>query len=274
MKRSIFAGALLLALAACGSNDTEGGAASGNAAISNARDGAQKAEESVNAPSRAVSQSPLQPKRQRMLESPDDDAMGWLAADWLGLDLPLDKWATERVKRRSQVDEFDTEEATKRELAQLREARAAGADIGRITMTLRGSLSEYDTDYGEFYLKTFTPGSVLTFRPFSRESDNPFSRGVELRFRNGGDASVWSVDAATAKKVADSLDYGRNVKIEATLTIADVTASDSSATILANVDSYDLYATDGRRLAHVDVGTPAGKAGQGQNAASPKEHTS
>lgn len=188
------------------------------------------------------------PAKVGLLIDPGDDALGWLAADWLRLDLPLEEWAAERVDKRWQVDEFNADEARVRELAQLRDARSAAAGVGRLRLTLRGALSEYDADYGEYYLKAFSPGSVFTFRPFQGWSANPFARGITLRLRNGGEASIWEIDPATAQKVADTLGYGRNVRMETKLSIVDVTATDRGAEILADVTGYTLYSRDGERL--------------------------
>jgi hypothetical protein len=199
-----------------------------------------------------------QPARTGVAIDPADDTIGWIAVDWLDIAVPKTEWTEEIVSRQAGVNEFSTDEAVEREATNLDRARTAGAQIGQIRLTIEGTLSNYDAEYGEFYVQPFSPGSRLPFRPFARMTRNPFPDGVEIRFRNGSEASVWKVDRSTAERIADQLGYGRYVRLETSLAIAEVNATGRGAAIITDVQRYQVFSRDGERLGAATFAPGAG----------------
>lgn len=239
---------LALACAACGAPESDSAAPSaGDAAVP------------VGTPvASAPDRPPASSGRTGVAIDPADDTIGWIATDWLDISVPTSEWSEEIASRQLGVNEFSAEEAAQREAVNLDRARSAGTGIGQIRLTIEGKLSNYDAEYGEFYVQPFSPGSRLNFRPFRRMTQNPFPDGVEIRFRNGSDASVWKVDRTTAERIAEQLGFGRYVKLETSLAIVEVNATGRGAAIIADVQRYTLFSSNGERLGAATIVPNAG----------------
>ena len=193
------------------------------------------------------------PERTRLLRQADDDTVGWLVLDWTGGAAPIDRWAEAGVRVGANgTTEFNRAERIAAEAERFVRARDAARGYGRMRVSLRSRLSEYDADYGEFYVSAFSPGSGVVFQPFQQRRPNPLGGGVRISFANAGDAFVLPVPPDEAEALVARLGPYRDVTVNMDLTIEEVNAGADDAEIVARIDRYGL------------VGSGAGGAGGAQ----------
>ena len=196
----------------------------------------------------------------RTLVDPAANALGWVAADWLGLSLPIEDWAERQADGELGVDEFNREAAVARSRAQYESERASAEGVGKLRLTLSGELSEYDRSYGEYYVDTFAPGNRIRFAPFNNLPQNPFPNGVQVSFDNAADFASWPMDASAAQQIARGFEWGRRVTLQTNLRLLDVNSTDRGADIVTRIERAVVVGENGRRLGIIGEPPPSGRA--------------
>ncbi|MEE4163434.1 MAG: hypothetical protein V2I25_13085 [Woeseiaceae bacterium] len=188
--------------------------------------------------------------RGRLLRSTDDDTVGWLVLERMGVEAPIDRWAQAMVRVGTDgVTEFNYAEHLRAAKAGIERTRDGARGYDRMRLTLNSRLSEYDATYEEFYLNAFSPSMFVTYRPFSRRKPNPLEGGVKLIFTNADDAFVLSVPPVEAEALVGRLGPGRQLTVDIEVTIEEVNATRAGAEILASIDRYSLLSGSGNARA-------------------------
>ncbi len=238
MKRIIWGGlaalslAGLLGLAACGEAETS---------ISAQAQSDSAAQTSATAPANEVpviqASAPVPEAIQRTGEliSPDDEAIAALYYGWANEQPPIEDLAKAKIEYDSSVNEFNRAEKLAAAAADYQRQFEAGADAGFIRLNLRSSLSEYDAQYGEFYLSAFTPGNAISYKAFGRK--------YRLQFENDMAAYRWQVPVEDAQKIAaraEERNPYRNLTIPVRLQVTGVSPAGNGGTIRAKILSYTI----------------------------------
>lgn len=264
----------------CGQQDGESGEA-GNTSVPQAANGAAndtaadaaapaasgvKTAASPAAPN-AVNSAPAS-SRTRELTDPNGDALGWVYLDWSGVDPKLAEVAQRNVPLQGKIDgeivnEFNRAELVAKEHARLQSLFDAHKGVGFVTFNIRGNLSAYDPNYGEFYISAFSPGSSVGFGTFHQ---NRYSGGtglanfsINLKLSNALDAYVWKVTADEAAKVIAAFEREgvagtRGVYARTKLKILDAEASTAQSRAMnTQIMSFTLFTQQGTRLGHFDL---------------------
>ena len=186
---------------------------------------------------------PDAPIRTRRVSQPNDDTIGWIAMDWAGIATPKQDWARSIRESRAGGTEFSRAEQTAAIKRELELAAEEGRGVGFLDLTISAQLSEYDSDYQEFYIDTFSPGSQITFRPFRTPYRKPdiFRDGVKIRFSNADAAQILTVPPQEAEEIVSKLQPFRPISIEAKLKIDRVVPAANSAEIWVTVSGYTLF---------------------------------
>lgn len=182
----------------------------------------------------------------RLLRSMDDDTVGWLVLDWLGLEAPINRWAEATVRVGFDgVTEFNRAERIQAATDSIERLRDGARGYDRMRLTLNSRLSQYDATYQEFYVDAFSPRTFITFRPFSRSKPNPLGSGIKLIFTNADDAFVLAMPPEEAEALVARVGPTRQLSIDVEVTIEDVNETSGGAEILARIDRYSLLSGSG-----------------------------
>lgn len=223
---------------------------------------------SSHAASNAISSAPAS-HRSRELTDPDHDAMGWIYLDWSGVDPKIAATAQRNVPGPGSsfdgmtVNEFNRSDLVAKEEARLQSLFDANKGVGFITFNISGNLSDYDPNYGEFYISAFSPGGAVSFGTFGQ---NRYSGGtgltsftVGLKLNNALDAYVWKVTPDEAAKVIAAFEREgartyRRVYARTKLKILDAEASTApTRNMNTQILSFTLFTDKGTRLGHFDL---------------------
>ncbi|GAB4142429.1 MAG: hypothetical protein Tsb0016_10730 [Sphingomonadales bacterium] len=208
--------------------------------------------------------------RSRELTDPNGDALGWVYLDWSGTDPELAAAAERNVGRPGTkidgetVNEFNRAELVAKEQARLQSLFDAHKGVGFLTFNISGNLSDYDPNYGEFYISAFSPGSSVGFGTFHQ---NRYSGGtglknfsINMKLNNALDAYVWKLTPDEAAKVIAAFEREggattyRRIYARTKLKILSAEASSAQARSMnAQILSFTLFTQKGTRLGHFDL---------------------
>jgi hypothetical protein len=243
--------AALLALAACGGEQSSDGGASGTSAGTEMAGAAPVAAAAAGAGSAAVPSggaapppagSPGLPGRTRELVNPEPLAVVLLNYDLTGTEPPFARWveSDSRVTTARPIDKPAQRELVR---AELEAALAAVKGVGALRLTMAAELSDYDPSYGEFTIRSLAPSRVVTF--------DANQQHVELRFANGLDAQVWKLGPDEAQLVRDKLGPFGGATLDVLVRITDV---QPGGTIVTEVVEWELRVQNsGERLGRMRV---------------------
>jgi hypothetical protein len=179
----------------------------------------------------AAAPAPALTGRTGELVNPDEQTMIFLYYDLAGLTPPIDNWIAEDSNVR--YGPADAKPARREELrAAYTAAQTSVRNVGRLRLTVRSNLSDYDPTYGEFTVQALAPGSTYNFRAFSRS--------VTLRLANGQQAQRWPVSPTDAQKIKDRVSYLQGTELDVVLQITGVQPGTDGGSLTANVVSYEI----------------------------------
>jgi hypothetical protein len=184
------------------------------------------------------------PGRDAELVSPEEAAVVFLYFDVAGLTPPIDNWVEEdpRVKFAPGIEKAGKREALR---AELRAGAAAVHGVGRIRITLRADLSDYDPSYSEFTVRALAPSSTIEYRAFDQK--------VAVKFANGRTAQIWKVPAEDAQALRDRIGNA-GVDVDVLLAITGAQPGAGGGSLVTQVLEYELReARGGTALARVRV---------------------
>lgn len=225
---------------------------------------------SATAPAAAAVNAAPATDRSRELTDPNGDALGWVYLDWSGVDPDLAAAAERNVGRPGTkidgetVNEFNRAELVAKEQARLQSLFDAHKGVGFLTFNISGNLSDYDPNYGEFYISAFSPGSSVGFGTFHQ---NRYSGGtglknfsINMKLNNALDAYVWKLTPDEATKVIAAFEREggattyRRIYARTKLKILSAEASSAQARSMnTQILSFTLFTQKGTRLGHFDL---------------------
>lgn len=187
----------------------------------------------------------------RELEAPDAETVGWIYYDLAGVEPPLERWARkaheDQARRyRSGVNEFNAADHLAEVRAEFSKRFEGAKGFDRVRVDINGNVSEYDTEYQEFYVDAFSPGSYLSYEALGQT--------FKIRMTNAADAYVWSVPAEEARKIVKRLGSYRRVKVSAHLKLKNAAPLANGGRIDAEIVSYTIYSSKGIPLGTVELG--------------------
>lgn len=191
------------------------------------------------------------PAAGREVTAPDAETIGWIFYDRAGLTPPLDDWARKDVERasreyKSPINEFNRDEYVENAKARLAKQFAAAKRVSEIRLELSGQLSDYDTEYEEFYIDVFKPGSFLSFK----SRDETFT----LKLTNAMAAYTWKVPKEQAMKIVQRVGSGwRSVKVSAQFRIVDASPTNGGGTLNMEAVGYTVLSSSGVPLGTVEI---------------------
>lgn len=234
--------AALMLLCACGRNE-DAGASGPSPDPAGALVAAPSAlpQASTSAPSAGLA------GRTGELVNPDEQTMIFLYYDLAGLTPPVETWIAEDSDVR--YGDPASKPARREELrAAYAAAQARVKGVGRLRLTVRSNLSDYDPTNGEFIVQALAPGSTYGFRAFSRR--------VTLRLGNGEIAQRWVVPAAQAQTIVDKVRYLSDAEVDMLVQITDVQPGSDGGSLTAQVLSYEVRDRSAGVLGRVEVARP------------------
>ncbi len=189
------------------------------------------------------------PLRRGEIDYPDDETMTWIYYHWANIEPPIRELAKEIVNKKStyntKINEFNRDDFILSEASAIQQRFNEAKDIGVINLNIRGSLSDYDTTYGEFYVGAFTPGAYFSFAGMGGIK-------VQLKLVNSQDANIWKVSPADAKEITNRFDSSfRGVTAITTIKLVKAKATAAGGVLEGKIISYVLSTNEGVRLGQV-----------------------
>jgi len=164
------------------------------------------------------------------VENPDDRTVALIYYSLSG-GSPPETWAAEEAKSGA-TNEFDRQTRTTALRQELTSQMAQASQVGRLKISVRSDISQYDVQRGVYYVGLFGGSTSLGFAYHGQN--------YRLEFTNKDKAQAWRLPADEAQRVLELNDGGRSVVVTVTVELLSAYAKADGGAIRARVLNYAI----------------------------------